>query len=82
MTCIYPHTTVRVRVTAFRVTWLALARAGQCDDIDGAEYSRVYGAWSDAGMPYDALAYIRQQCAMRADGSVPDLVPTIPPLES
>lgn len=31
--------------------WCAIATAGGCDAIGGAEYKRLYQLWKDAGRP-------------------------------
>jgi hypothetical protein len=43
----------------FRSLWRRLARAGQVDEIDGAEYNRVWRQWLEANAPSEMEAYIR-----------------------
>lgn len=35
----------------FFAAWMVLAERGMCDEIDGAEYRRVYAKWKEKGCP-------------------------------
>jgi len=57
----------------FDTMWCHLAAAGQCDEVYGEEYFRVWYAWVDAGKPYDIFSFIteRANAAPPTHGLVP-----------
>lgn len=51
----------------FRSVWRRLARAGQVDEIDGAEYNRVWRQWLEANAPAEMEAYIIEDGKRQAE---------------
>lgn len=44
----------------FREVWERLSKKGICDDIDGVEYTHVFGEWVDAKTPDTIAAFIQE----------------------
>jgi hypothetical protein len=52
----------------FRLAWRTAAAAGQCDEIDGAEYKRCFRAWLSPLKKSDIVSFIRE-CANVPSGA-------------
>jgi hypothetical protein len=65
-----------VRSKRFNKAWAALERKGRCDHKGGAEYRRVFTAYTNAGLPADAHRFIDQH-ANQASNTLFDVGPLV-----
>lgn len=52
----------------FRAIWISQSESGYCDQIDGAEYRRVFTEWLSAGRPGPVTYWIRRRANIDAKG--------------
>lgn len=48
------------RASFFRWVWKFLAKNGACDEVDGAEYRRVFRLWVKKGQTMRVASFIRK----------------------
>jgi hypothetical protein len=55
----------------FDEVWVLAALHGQCDEIDGAEYRRVYAEWLYQCSPSSIMAFILRHANLPATWQAP-----------
>lgn len=55
----------------FMRTWQVLSVIGQCDEMYGCEFWRIYHEWCAAGTPVDTITFIRRHTNIYCAGYEP-----------